>query len=291
MTTDKAKKHTQKALGALLLIALLCVTAIVSRNWLLWGDNIVEETHYTVESDRLPSAFDGFRIAQVSDLHNDTLGDNNAQLLSLLRDVQPDIIAVTGDLIDCRTPDTEISLAFIEKALAIAPVYYVNGNHEIALYNTYPPFEKEMKELGVTVLNNEAVTLTKDGSEITLLGLADPNTETLTADGRIALMKKYTQDHFTVVLSHRPELFEEYVLASADFVLTGHAHGGQVRLPFIGGLYAPGQGLLPVYDAGMFKKDTTAMLVSRGIGNSLFPLRFNNRPELPVIVLQTSALG
>ena len=280
----------KKKFFALLVCVMLVFCSGVTL-WTLWADNAIKETYYTVESSRLPTAFGGFRIAHVSDLHNDTMQDGNDSLILKLKEAQPDLIAVTGDLIDCRVPDTEIALSFMERALQIAPVYYVTGNHEIALYDIYPAFEKRLQEMGVTVLNNEAVTLTANGQTITLLGLSDPNTETLDSNGRIELMQFCAKAQFTVVLSHRPEIFEEYTAAGVDLVLTGHAHGGQVRLPYVGGLYAPGQGLLPVYDAGVFADGNTLMYVSRGIGNSLFPIRFNNRPELPVITLQTASVG
>lgn len=281
------KTFFKRMLSMMLCLAVLAGICL----WTLWADNAVQTTCYTVESERLASAFGGFRIAHLTDLHNDSLGDDYASLLVQLQAEKPDIIAVTGDLIDCRIPDEDVAADFMEQALRIAPVYFVTGNHEAALYAQYPQFEKRLKELGVTVLNNESVTLTKNGSQIILLGLADPNTGTLDSNGRIALMSACAQNAFTVVLSHRPELFDEYVAAGADLVLTGHAHGGQIRLPVVGGLYAPGQGLLPVYDAGVFTQNTTLMYVSRGIGNSLFPIRFNNRPEMPVFILQTTAVG
>ena len=274
------------------LLLCICFVAIsATALWSMWADNAIQETYFTVESNRLPTAFGGFRIAHVSDLHNDTLGDNNDSLILKLKKAKPDIIAVTGDLIDCRTPDTAVALSFMERALQLAPVYYVTGNHETALYDIYPAFERQLRDMGVTVLNNEAVTLTENGQTITLLGLSDPNSETLDSNGRVALMQSCVQEEFTIVLSHRPEIFDDYAAAQADLVLTGHAHGGQFRLPYIGGLYAPGQGLLPVYDAGLFESGNTVMYISRGVGNSLFPLRFNNRPELPVITLQTAAIG
>lgn len=277
---------TRKNIFMRMVVCVFLLTTVCVSAWTLWADNAVKETFYTVESERLPSAFGGFRIAQVSDLHNDDLTDNFSSLLTKLADTKPDIIAVTGDLIDCRTPDMDKAAYFMEQALQIAPVYYVTGNHEAALYAEYPQFEERLKNMGVTVLNNEAVIITADNAEIVLLGLADPNTATLDKDGRTELIRSYSKDRFTVVLSHRPELFDEYCTTHADLVLTGHAHGGQIRIPFVGGIYAPGQGLLPEYDAGAFTKDNTVMYISRGIGNSLFPVRFNNRPELPVITLQ-----
>ncbi len=272
-------------------LSCLLVLSISLAARIRYDDNRIETVYYPMQSNRIPASFSGFRIAQVSDLHNDALGDGNASLLKLLQDAEPDVIAVTGDLIDSRKTDTQIALRFMQKALQIAPVYYVTGNHEIALYATYPPFERELRNAGVTVLNNESVLLEQNGQNIVLLGLSDPNANDLARDERIALMQSCSQEYFTVVLSHRPELFDDYCTARADVVLTGHAHGGQVRLPFLGGLYAPGQGLLPQYDAGLFTQGTTHMIVSRGIGNSLFPFRVNNRPELAVIELQSATLG
>ena len=272
-------------------LSCLLVLSISLMAEIRYNDNRIETVYYPMQSSRIPASFSGFRIAQVSDLHNDALGDGNASLLKLLQEAEPDIIAVTGDLIDSRKTDTQIALQFMQKALQIAPVYYVTGNHEIALYATYPPFERELRNAGVTVLNNESVLLEQNGQNIVLLGLSDPNANDLARDERIALMQSCSQEYFTVVLSHRPELFDDYCTARADVVLTGHAHGGQVRLPFIGGLYAPGQGLLPQYDAGLFTQGTTHMIVSRGVGNSLFPFRVNNRPELAVIELQSATLG
>ncbi len=268
-----------------MVVCVFLLTAVLVSAWTLWADNAVKETFYTVESDRLPSAFGGFRIAQVSDLHNDDLTDNFASLLTKLEKAAPDIIAVTGDLIDCRVPDMDKAAYFMQQALQIAPVFYVTGNHEAALYAEYPQFEQRLRDMGITVLNNEAVSLTVGNAQITLLGLADPNATTMDSNDRISLMQTYTTQGFTIVLSHRPELFDEYCTAQADLVLTGHAHGGQIRIPFVGGIYAPGQGLLPEYDAGVFTRGSTVMYISRGIGNSLFPIRFNNRPELPVITL------
>lgn len=267
-------------------VILLLLAAAVSV-WLAWGNKAIETVVYPVSSGRLPSAFDGFRIAQVSDLHNDEMGKQNEALLDDLRAAAPDLIAVTGDLLDSRVPDEQICLDFLEEAVRIAPVYFVTGNHEGRLYDLYPSFEKQMQQLGVRVLNNEAVPVQRNGEEILIAGFADPNTAQDPGEKRITYLQEWTQSNFTVLLSHRPELFAEYVQGGADAVLTGHAHGGQVRVPFVGGLYAPGQGILPVYDAGRFAEEQTVMIVSRGIGNSLFPLRVNNRPELVILELHT----
>lgn len=261
--------------------------------WTLWGNTAIRLNQITVASDVLPEAFDGFRIAHVSDLHNAQFGRGNEKLLKKLREVSPDIIAVTGDLVDSRRTDIAVALEFMEVAMEIAPCYYVTGNHE-ARISGYNDMKRVLQELGVTVMENKRVDLERNGQSLALLGIDDPN---FAHDGRYgdnwvvtsARIGELWQegDPFAVLLSHRPELFDTYVDSGVDLVLSGHAHGGQFRLPFVGGLYAPGQGFFPQYDAGVYTEAGTTMIVSRGLGNSAFPLRFNNRPDLILITLKT----
>ncbi len=275
----------KKRILRFLLLALAVFSVYSIGHWLVENNKNIETVPYNIASDRIPAAFDGFRIVHVTDLHNDEMGENNADLLQKIQDSVPDIIAVTGDLIDCRVPDEDICLAFMEQAVKIAPVYYVTGNHEGALFDIYPSFERDLRDLGVIVLHNEAITIERGNDSITLLGVDDPNMDRETEEILVSFLSEQNKNSYTVLLSHRPELFELYCEGGADLVLTGHAHGGQVRIPGIGGLYAPGQWLLPEYDAGLFTQGQTNMIVSRGIGNSLFPMRVNNRPELPVVIL------
>ena len=259
--------------------------------WIIWGNTAIEQTTYTVKSEQLPDAFSGYRIAHVSDLHNAQMGENNAKLIAMLEDAKPDMIAITGDLIDCRSTDFETALQFAKDALEIAPCYYVAGNHEARIV-TYHNFECRLMELGVVVLENTSAEITRNGETITLLGIPDPSFQTayLLGDDR-TIMQTALQQYsikpgtFTVLLSHRPELFDIYLEYDMDLVLSGHAHGGQVRLPFVGGVLAPNQGLFPKFDGGLYTQENTAMVVSRGIGNSAFPFRINNRPELIVVEL------
>ena len=246
----------------------------------------------SISSSHIPAAFSGFRIAQVSDLHNSEFGKNNTELLKLLSESRPDIIAITGDLIDANHTDVGIALGFAQESVRIATTYYVTGNHEAASPQ-YDTLKAGLEEAGVIVLEDEAVSLERNGETITLLGLGDPDF-TVKGDmfGETAAMVstklKNLDDGkggYTILLSHRPELFETYVNCSIDLVFAGHVHGGQFRLPFIGGLVAPNQGLFPKYDAGLYTDGGTSMVVSRGIGNSIIPFRFNNRPEIVLVEL------
>ncbi len=170
--------------------------------------------------------------------------------------------------------------------------YYVTGNHE-ASTSLYADLRQGMMDQGVVILENERLELTRSGESISVLGVNDPSVHkdfASDSDARImegnlnALVKE--EDSYTILLSHRPELFDLYVSSGVNLVLSGHAHGGQFRLPFIGGLIAPNQGLCPTYDAGMFSEDGTDMIVSRGIGNSVIPVRFHNRPEIVCVELR-----
>lgn len=251
--------------------------------WLLWANTAIEVNEWTIESADIPEQFGGFRIAQVSDLHNAEFGRGNETLLKLLRESEPDIIVITGDLIDSRNTDLQIALAFAEKAVQIAPCYYVSGNHESRI-SGWAALRKGLSDAGVTVLEDRSVTLERSGGTLTLVGLADPDFRGPFVAGLREMSGQ--QESYTILLSHRPEYFELYADCGVDLVFSGHAHGGQVRLPFVGGLIAPGQGLFPEYDSGLYRQGDTVMLVSRGLGNSIAPLRVNDRPEILVAVLK-----
>ena len=273
-----------------LFTAAICLILITI--WVVRGNTQIGLTEYIVTSSKVPESFTCFEIAQISDLHNAELGEENSKLLELLYEVEPHIIVLTGDLIDSRQTDIEIALDFAGKAAQIAPVYYVSGNHE-ARVPEYEELKMGLTEAGVTVLENQKVQITRDGESITLMGIQDPSfrTDYLFGDAEsisrqaISELQNESED-FTVLLSHRPELFELYVDTGVDLVFSGHAHGGQFRLPFIGGLVAPNQGFFPKYDAGLFKKENTTMIVSRGLGNSIIPFRINNSPEIVVAELR-----
>ena len=273
-----------------LYVAAICLVVISA--WIVLGNTNLEITEYYVTSARIPDSFDCFEIAQISDLHNAEFGDENKDLLVLLSQIKPDVIALTGDLIDSRKTDIEIALDFAGKAAQIAPVYYVNGNHE-ARVPEYEQLKTGLVDLGVNVLENQKAQITQDGESITLMGIQDPSfhTDYLFGDAesvsRQAISSLQNEsDGFTVLLSHRPELFDLYVDTGVDLVFSGHAHGGQFRLPFVGGLVAPNQGFFPRYDAGQFIEENTTMIVSRGVGNSIIPFRINNPPELVVVELK-----
>lgn len=273
------------------ILTLISFLLIILIGWTLWGNTALEVNKYEIVSDRIPKEFDGFRIAQVSDLHNAEFGEGNSKLIQLLSQTEPDFIVLTGDLIDSRQTDIDIALTFAREALKIAPVYYVSGNHE-ARVREYEEIKMGLAEAGVIVLENQKVNITREGETITLMGIDDPSFrgDYLFGDAESVARQaihdlQNESDGYTILLSHRPELFDLYVDTEMDLVFSGHAHGGQFRLPFIGGLVAPNQGFFPKYDAGLFSEENTNMIVSRGVGNSIVPVRFNNRPEIILVTL------
>lgn len=290
----KAKNHPekkQKMMKRTVLVAMLLAALLVLILWTIWGNTALQLNTVTVAFPNLPESFNGFRIAQVSDLHNAEFGQNNEKLLDMLRSAQPDMIAITGDLIDSYNADVTVAVEFAKMAMEIAPCYYVTGNHESRV-DQYFKLKEDLKALGVVVLENRRMELERQDERITLIGVNDPafQTDYLTGDAATATQSQLQQltdgENYTILLSHRPELLDVYAQSGVNLVLSGHAHGGQFRLPFIGGLVAPNQGLLPAYDEGLHTQGRTTMVVSRGLGNSIIPFRFNNRPEVVLIELQ-----
>lgn len=264
----------KKYVVLILVLAVVLLAGTIS--WVVWTNTHVKMTTVTVRESNLPLSFDGFKIAQVSDLHNSPLWE---QTIELLREAEPNMIMITGDLVDSRNPDIDTAIAFIQEAAQIADCFYITGNHEARLpEEDYNRLISVMDQYGVSVLDNREVKAHRGGQYISLVGHSWGSTENI---GDLS-----TFDGYTILLTHQPEGFVDYVSGGYDLVLTGHVHGGQIRLPLIGGLYAPGQGLFPKYDSGMYTRGDTDMYVSRGIGNSSFPIRFNNQPEVVLFILE-----
>ncbi|MBQ2678912.1 MAG: metallophosphoesterase [Firmicutes bacterium] len=246
----------------------------------LWYEsNKIETSTFVYKNRKLPENFDGFSIVQISDLHNKRFSSGQRRLIKKIESLSPDIIVVTGDIIKRTSIEMDNALEFLEKAVDIAPVYFTPGNHEIH-YVPRRTLYKKMRELGVTILINEREILDVYGQQINLWGL-DPMNEYIKCLKEIYKEK----DDFNILLAHRPDRFRIYAKSKADLILAGHAHGGGIR---INGkpLYAPNQGFHPPYacDAHVLGKST--MIVSRGLGDAVIPIRIFNRPEIVEIILK-----
>ncbi len=258
-----------------------------------WGTKSLVVTEYSIISDKIPENFTDFRITQITDLHNAEFGKDNIRLVNEIKKTNPNIIVLTGDIIDSRHTDVDVAVKFMEQAVRIAPTYYVMGNHEVRILNDYVEMEKSMIDLGVTVLRNKADYIEIDGQSIQIIGIDDtvdifssyydPKNENTQVGEFLNNINDYNM--YSILLSHRPELFDEYVKSNVDLVFAGHTHGGQIRLPFLGGIIAPDQGLFPKFDNGLFKENETNMIISRGVGNSIIPVRTFNRPEIVVVTI------
>lgn len=266
-----------------LLLTLACLFIWSQNEWLT-------TTEITLSSDQIPRSFDGFRILQISDLHNHRFGKNQSRLLQAIESADADLILVTGDTIDRR----RFNLDPVEELVAnfpLTPTYYVSGNHEI-WSGQYDQVRSVMDAGSWHCLDNTTARITKNKDTLQLIGLMDPASR---IQGDIeAYARKHldafsvTDTQFTILLAHRPNPFQIYAQYPIDLVFSGHAHGGQFRLPFLGGLIAPDQGLFPEYTAGMHSLGQSSMVVSRGLGNSIIPLRLFNRPELLVVTLKAN---
>jgi len=188
-------------------------------------------------------------------------------------------------VIDSNRYDLNQSLQAVKGLVDITDVYYVLGNHEVAT-NKVSEIYEALSSLGVHILANESTVLERDGERLAIVGIEDPLMGRSTEDMLELATAYLPDDMFKMLLAHRPEVFNTYVNDGIDLVFSGHAHGGQVRIPGLGGLVAPGQGLFPKYTAGVYDEGITKMVVSRGLGNSSVPYRIFNLPEIVVMDLK-----
>lgn len=282
---DFLKNHVTATVILSCLIVLLLALIV----WIIWSNKAPVLTRISIKSNT-----SGLKIAHISDFHNAKFQNDNEELIALVRESAPDIIAITGDLIDSRHTKVKRSIDFVRELARIAPCYYVPGNHESRIKEEYEQLKTALAELGVTILCDQKTTYEQNGEIFTIIGIEDPmfvlqkdSTEMASAvvSGKLLPLVENTEG-YTIVLCHRPETFMSYVDAGVDLALTGHAHGGQAQIPFVGGLIAPNQGFFPKYSEGLHTEGKTNMVISRGIGNSLCPLRVNNRPEIILITIE-----
>jgi predicted MPP superfamily phosphohydrolase len=277
--------------------AARCRNILHGRAYPYIGNNSISVTNIEYAGANVSKDFYGFKIVHISDLHNQSFGEGQSTLISFVKREHPDIIIVTGDLIDRRRTDIGVAMDFIRQAVNLAPVYYVTGNHE-AKSTSYRELSGLLHNAGVHMLDNRYESIKRNESGIRLIGLPDISHfgyDTAEAKAKakarlLHMLKGLTgggTGSLNILLTHRPELFGLFSGHGVDIVLSGHAHGGQMRLPFIGGLYAPGQGIFPKYTSGIYRKGDMSLVLSRGLGNSLFPLRIFNPPEVVVLTLKS----
>ncbi len=275
----KELKLTRRQLAALPVAVCLCTA------FCIWQNNDLTVSRYAFSSEKIGPGLDGTKIVQISDLHNKEFGENQKRLLSAVRAEEPDIIVITGDIVDGFKTKLEPALEFVRGAVSIAPVYYVSGNHESLLSTAeLTELHDGMREAGAVILCNDYALIERQGETFYLLGLDDGNA----GDGMLktVMARLPDKEKLTVLLAHKPQYMDNYVLCGVNLVFSGHVHGGQIRLPWIGGLLSPEHGVFPKYDAGPYTEGGTTLIVSRGLGNSVLPLRIFDRPDVVVTTLE-----
>ena len=283
MTTDTSRRPRRR--GRRLVLALLVLVALVL--WFIWQQNGIRTQTVTVKHPDLPAAFDGLRIVHLSDLHGKEFGADNQTLLKKVAQLQPDLIAITGDLID-REEQFAMVPALAEGLSAIAPTYYVTGNHEWAVRRV-PDMKQALTDCGVRVLSNQYEIWEKDGATLAIAGVDDPNgpADQKTGDE----LRGEIDADYTVLLTHRNTVFE-YAGWEYDLVLCGHGHGGIIRVPLWDkGILSTDRSFFPTFDGGLYQfADGASCFESRGLGSNTVPIhafRLFNGPDLPLIILNS----
>lgn len=264
---------------------LICLAVVAGS--IVWGNFSIDTDREEIALVRLSREFDGFRLIHISDLHGREFGAHNAALLQAVAEAKPDLICITGDLFDEST-GTAFLPPLLEGLVEIAPVYYVTGNHEWQV-ETLRMTLRSMEDMGVTVLHNEYHLLRRGGSTLVVAGVDDP-CGPLDQKSPTQLMDEIHTDVGqnvpVLMLDHRNDRLALWAELGADLVLSGHCHGGVVRLPLVGGVLGTHRELFPSWDAGLYRKAHTALFVSRGLGYSHVRFRLFNRPHLPLLILR-----
>lgn len=268
------------------LLALLALFALAA-GFVYWQNFTLQVEPVELFFESLPPQFDGLRVAELSDLHGRSFGKNNVRLLRTLQKARPDMICICGDLFDEKT-----DLTMLEPLLTgltdIAPVYYVTGNHEWQVKNLREILQK-MRAWGVTVLENEGGVLSRGGAEMVVAGVHDPcgPYDMKTPAALVRELRSARGNDFILMLSHRNDELAMWSQLGVQLVLSGHCHGGVVRLPFVGGVFGTRRELFPEYDAGVYRQDGTTLFVSRGLGYTNVHFRLFNRPHVPIMILRS----
>lgn len=281
------KRFVVRIVGA---VALLILGGLVlfSALDIILSNDVLTVAEYDVES---PKINDTITIVQLSDLHNYSFGYENQDLVALVAAQQPHLIAVTGDMIVTTQNDVQTAVTLCKKLVEIAPVYYSLGNHETDNFALFgDTLTQQLADCGVIVLEREYVDAEINGNAIRIGGVSGyPYTGEYRDFDTIEFMQSFdAADCFKLLLAHQPEGMvcwggmEKYDI---DLTLSGHTHGGQVKIPLIGVLYAPDQGRFPKYVEGIFYKGGDTLIINRGLGSSGIVPRFNNPSEIVVVKL------
>lgn len=277
----KGRDATKKAIRVILILAAALL-------FILWQNCSLQTETFRVVDPALPQELDGLRVLELADLHGRQFGAENRRLLRAAAAAKPDIICLDGDIFDEKT-DLSMLAPLMRGLTAIAPTYYVTGNHEWQV-DGLRDILTELERLGVTVLENEFTVFSRGGAQIVIAGVNDPcgPYDQKTPSELMDEIRAEYPDAFVLMLAHRNDTLPMWAELAPELVLTGHCHGGVVRLPAVGGVFGTRRDLFPDYDAGLYRQDGTQLFVSRGLGYSRVRFRLFNRPQLPILVLKSS---
>lgn len=282
----KGKKHRGR--GCLTALIILALIAAAAAFLIKDSREDLEISRYEVNSQKLPESFDGFKIVQLSDLHGAEFGEDGMELVDKVGSLEPDMIALTGDFVT-----DEGDLAAVEKLAArlvkLCPVYFISGNHEFGS-GLAVKVRNILERAGVKYLSNEYLTINRGDDEILLGGVEDPlaYADMLSPDELAQKMNDAAPDAFKILLGHRNYWMTEYPELPVDLIFCGHAHGGLIRIPGVGGLIGTDRRLFPDFDAGEYNNGRYTLIVSRGLGNSVSIPRIFNRPEIVCVELSSA---
>lgn len=297
------------------MIILIIILLILGINIIL--NNCIVTTRYIIKNNKINNDLNGYKIVQISDVHSIRNENKKEKIIEKVKKENPNIIFVTGDLVDTDYYSEQnslyqqgkikqiekLTLDFMKELVNIADVYFIYGNHELVLLDdpVNNEFVVALNELGITILNNKLDTMQINNTTINLVGLQDPSTlykdkkyayignnkEKTKAilDDLITNNDEFNNGNFTILLAHRPEFFDLYSSYDIDIAFTGHTHGGLIRLPIIRGVYSRAEGIFPKYSVGSYNKENTTMIINSGIGYSEIPIRIFNPPEIVVTTL------
>ncbi|MCX4371546.1 MAG: metallophosphoesterase [Dysosmobacter sp.] len=284
----KHSNRSKRRRGGRTALVLLTLAALASL-FIHWSNDALQTELFSPSLQDLPRGFDGCRIVVLGDLHSTFFGENNKRLFETVQAQEPEYIFLVGDLLDAFRDIPQGYAAQTAAGLAaIAPTYYVTGNHEWAAGNV-PELKKTLEAQGVTVLSNQSVTLERGGDAIVLAGIDDPNgyADQKSPESVAAEVYAAQGNRFWMLLAHRNDHFpEQYSLLGADLVISGHGHGGLIRLPFTDGLVSTDRTFFPSYTAGLYEENGSMLFVTRGLGNTGPTFRLFNRPEVAVLTLR-----
>lgn len=276
-------------LSCIVLIAIVLLLVYIS-------NNVLKITKYNIKSSKIPDEFNNFKIVQLSDIHSKMFGENNSTLINKIKEINPNIIVMTGDIIDDSTKDVVEYVRKFEELFKLYPTYYSIGNHERKLgYKKYKLYIDELKKRKVNVIINGSIDYNINNSKIVINVLKfreNMQPKILTEERKmryINYMKKklnnINSNNYNILLAHDPENFEMYEKLNIDLIFSGHVHGGLIRLGKIC-LLSPRRKLFPKYGYGKHIINNTTLIVNSGMGNATIPIRMFNRPEIVLVTLK-----